>query len=129
LACTVSSGGRYPYDEAKTLYRLGEIALSMGRRSHAHKHLAAASRILSRLGERLYHEHVQRALAGLLSGQGEAAALDAQPRAGLAAAFQTEDLANTASADGTRAIGGRAVTRRWPPQSNPRRYATAPLLE
>jgi hypothetical protein len=102
----------YPYDEAKTLYRLGEIALSMGRRAEDHKHLAAASRILSRLGERLYHEHVQRALAGLLSDQGEAAALDAQPRAELAVALQAEkpNPANTSPADGMRAIGGRAET-------------------
>lgn len=58
---------RYPYDAAKTLYRLGQVEASAGRIFQARRRLMAAKRILRRLGERLYHDYVVEALVRLNS--------------------------------------------------------------
>jgi tetratricopeptide (TPR) repeat protein len=67
-ALTLARRMRHPYDEAKTLYRLGQVELSAGRVSQARKRLTAAKCIFVRLGERLYHEHVVETLSPLNDG-------------------------------------------------------------
>ena len=57
---------RYPYDEAKTLYRLGLLEATAGNRRLAHERLAASEHILSRLGEQLYLGYAQQAVARLV---------------------------------------------------------------
>jgi tetratricopeptide (TPR) repeat protein/transcriptional regulator with XRE-family HTH domain len=52
-----------PYDEAQTLYLNGLLLLQQGKSQPAHERLEAALAILNRLGERLYAEQVERALA------------------------------------------------------------------
>jgi tetratricopeptide (TPR) repeat protein len=53
----------YPYAEAKALYVYGCLHQAKGDQEQAHKRLEAALAILNRLGERLYAELVERALA------------------------------------------------------------------
>ncbi|HKB49798.1 MAG TPA: tetratricopeptide repeat protein, partial [Ktedonobacterales bacterium] len=55
----------YPYAEAKARYVYGQLDAARGEREPARQHFAAALAILRRLGERLYAEHVERALAAL----------------------------------------------------------------
>lgn len=54
-----------PYSEAKTLYVYGLLHLLRGERNQAREHFRAALVICRRLGERLYAEHIERALASL----------------------------------------------------------------
>jgi tetratricopeptide (TPR) repeat protein/transcriptional regulator with XRE-family HTH domain len=53
----------YPYAEAKTLYEGGLLLRALGDEIRARVWLEAARAICQRLGERLYGEHVERALA------------------------------------------------------------------
>lgn len=55
----------YPYAEAKALYVAGQMRAARGEMERAREHYAAALVILRRLGERLYAEHIERALAAL----------------------------------------------------------------
>ena len=66
-ALTLAQRMRYPYDAAKTLYRLGQVETSAGRVFQARRRLMAAKRILLHLGERLYHDYVVEALGRLNS--------------------------------------------------------------
>jgi tetratricopeptide (TPR) repeat protein len=66
-ALTLDRRMRYPYDAAKTLYRLGQVETSAGRVFQARRRLMAAMRILLHLGERLYHDYVVEALGCLNS--------------------------------------------------------------
>jgi predicted ATPase/DNA-binding XRE family transcriptional regulator len=52
-----------PYGEAKALYVYGQLHAAQGEPERARERYAAALAILNRLGERLYAEHVERALA------------------------------------------------------------------
>lgn len=54
-----------PYAEAKALYAYGQIHAAQREPERAREQLEAALAILTRLGERLYAEHVERALAAL----------------------------------------------------------------
>ena len=55
----------YPYGEAKTLYVYGLLHTRKGEPEQACAQLEAALSICARLGERLYAEHAERALAEL----------------------------------------------------------------
>jgi tetratricopeptide (TPR) repeat protein len=55
----------YPYAEAKALYVYGLLHQAKGEPAQAHERWKVALAILHRLGERLYAEQVERALAGL----------------------------------------------------------------
>jgi hypothetical protein len=54
---------RSPYAEAKALYIYGLLYAAQGEAEVSHGRLEAALIILHRLGECLYREHVERALA------------------------------------------------------------------
>jgi tetratricopeptide (TPR) repeat protein len=54
-----------PYTEAKALFAYGSLHLQRGEPLEAHERLTAALAILDRLGERLYAQQVERALAQL----------------------------------------------------------------
>jgi tetratricopeptide (TPR) repeat protein len=54
-----------PYDEAQTLYFYGLLHNQQGETQPARERLEAAIALLHRLGERLYAEQVERALADL----------------------------------------------------------------
>jgi tetratricopeptide (TPR) repeat protein len=62
-ALQVSRSMSFPYGEAKALYVYGLLHQAKGEPEQAHERLEAALLILSRLGERLYAEQVERALA------------------------------------------------------------------
>jgi hypothetical protein len=51
-----------PYAEAKTPYVYGQLHAAMGEPDLARERFAAALAILNRLGERLYAEHIERAI-------------------------------------------------------------------
>ena len=53
----------YPYAEAKTLYVYGDLHAAQGNVERGRDHYEAALAILGRLGERLYAERVEQALA------------------------------------------------------------------
>ncbi|MGO8950026.1 MAG: ATP-binding protein [Ktedonobacterales bacterium] len=53
----------YPYAEAKALYVYGDLHAARGNLERAREQYAAALAILDRLGERLYAEQVEQALA------------------------------------------------------------------
>ncbi len=53
----------YPYAEAKALYVFGQIHAAKGERRRARERYEAALAICARLGERLYAEHIERAIA------------------------------------------------------------------
>jgi hypothetical protein len=53
----------YPYAEAKVLYVYGLLHQAEGEPGTAGERMQAALTLLNRLGERLYAEHVGRALA------------------------------------------------------------------
>ena len=53
----------YPYAEAIALYVYGQLYASIGIPTQAAEKFIEALAILYRLGERLYAEHVERALA------------------------------------------------------------------
>jgi tetratricopeptide (TPR) repeat protein len=53
----------HPYAEAKALYIYGQMHLARDEPERAREDFTAALAILNRLGERLYAEHVERALA------------------------------------------------------------------
>jgi class 3 adenylate cyclase/tetratricopeptide (TPR) repeat protein len=55
----------YPYAEAKALYAYGQLYAAKGELEQARERYQAAQAILNQLGERLYTEHVERALAEL----------------------------------------------------------------
>jgi tetratricopeptide (TPR) repeat protein len=55
----------YPYAEAKALYVSGQFHAARGEPERACAHFEEALAILSRLGERLYAEHIERALTAL----------------------------------------------------------------
>jgi tetratricopeptide (TPR) repeat protein len=55
---------RYPYAEAKTLYAYGLLRVQQGQAQQSHERFTAALVICASLGERLYAEHIERALAG-----------------------------------------------------------------
>jgi tetratricopeptide (TPR) repeat protein len=55
----------YPYAEAKALYVCGLLHQAKGEQEAARKRLEAALAICARLGERLYAEQMEQALAGL----------------------------------------------------------------
>jgi tetratricopeptide (TPR) repeat protein len=55
----------FPYAEAKTLYVFGQLHEAAGDRERARAAYEQALVICARLGERLYAEHIERALAGL----------------------------------------------------------------
>jgi tetratricopeptide (TPR) repeat protein/transcriptional regulator with XRE-family HTH domain len=57
----------YPYAEAKALYVYGLLHQAKGEPEQAHEKYRAALAILHRLGERLYAERIERALAQLKS--------------------------------------------------------------
>jgi hypothetical protein len=54
-----------PYAEAKARYGYGQLYAAKGESEPAREQYRAALAILDRLGERLYAEHVERALAEL----------------------------------------------------------------
>jgi len=54
-----------PYEEAQTLYLSGLLHLQQGEAKPAREQMEAALAILNRLGERLYAEQIERAMAGL----------------------------------------------------------------
>jgi tetratricopeptide (TPR) repeat protein/transcriptional regulator with XRE-family HTH domain len=58
----LAHGMSYPYGEAKALYCYGQLHRDMREPELARKRLEAALDILHRLGERLYAEHIERAL-------------------------------------------------------------------
>jgi tetratricopeptide (TPR) repeat protein len=55
----------YPYAEAKALFVYGQLHTAQGEPDRARERYTAALAICARLGERLYAEHIERALAGL----------------------------------------------------------------
>jgi hypothetical protein len=55
----------YPYAEAKALSVYGQLYAARGEPERAREQYQAARAILSRLGERLYAERIERALAAL----------------------------------------------------------------
>jgi tetratricopeptide (TPR) repeat protein/transcriptional regulator with XRE-family HTH domain len=55
----------YPHAEAKALYVYGQLHMAKGEPEQARKRFEAALAICSRLGERLYAEHIEQALAQL----------------------------------------------------------------
>jgi uncharacterized protein HemY len=55
----------YPYAEAKALYVYGQLHVARGEPAQARARFEAALAICARLGERLYAEHIERALAAL----------------------------------------------------------------
>jgi hypothetical protein len=62
-ALAVSRDIGNPYAEAQVLYVYGLLRIGQGEHRLAHERLVAALAILNRLGDRLYAEHVERALA------------------------------------------------------------------
>jgi tetratricopeptide (TPR) repeat protein len=64
-ALSLSQARGLPYEEAQTLYLYGLLHLQQGETQPARERLEAALAILHRLGERLYAEQVERALARL----------------------------------------------------------------
>lgn len=62
-ALSVARSLPYPYAEAKTLYTLGQLLLRRDETERGYEHLAAARAILSRLGEHLYAQRIDRVLA------------------------------------------------------------------
>ncbi len=64
-ALALCQGMHTPYEEAKTLYCYGLLHRARGEPGQACERLEAALAILNRLGERLYAEQVERALAHL----------------------------------------------------------------
>jgi predicted ATPase len=64
-AISLSQAMLYPYAEAKALYVYGLLHAQLGEQKQARERLEAASAICGRLGERLYAEHIERALATL----------------------------------------------------------------
>jgi tetratricopeptide (TPR) repeat protein/transcriptional regulator with XRE-family HTH domain len=56
---------RYPYAEVKVLYDSGLMSVQQGKPAQAREQFEAARAICGRLGERLYAEHVEQALAHL----------------------------------------------------------------
>ena len=61
---------RIPYAEAKTLYIAGLLRLEMGEGAAARTRLEQALPMLTRLGERLYASHIEKALDGAPMGHG-----------------------------------------------------------
>jgi tetratricopeptide (TPR) repeat protein len=55
----------YRYAEAKALYVYGQLHVARGEPAQARARFEAALAICARLGERLYAEHIERALAAL----------------------------------------------------------------
>ncbi len=55
----------YPYAEAKALFTYGLLHLQRGQPKRARTRLVSALAIFNRLGERLYADHAERALAAL----------------------------------------------------------------
>ncbi|HKV86141.1 MAG TPA: AAA family ATPase, partial [Ktedonobacterales bacterium] len=55
----------YPYAEAKALYVYGQLHAAKGESQQARQRYEQSLAVLNRLGERLYAEHVERALASL----------------------------------------------------------------
>jgi tetratricopeptide (TPR) repeat protein len=64
-ALALAQATRTPYEEAQTLYLYGLLYQAKGEPIQTHERLEAALAILNRLGERLYAEQVERALAHL----------------------------------------------------------------
>jgi tetratricopeptide (TPR) repeat protein len=64
-ALALSQAMHIPYNEDQTLYLYGLLYLQQGETQPARERLEAALAILHRLGERLYAEQVEQALAGL----------------------------------------------------------------
>jgi len=64
-ALAITRAMPYPYAEAKALYVYGLLHTQKGEPEQAHKGLEASLAILKRLGERMYAEHVEQALAAL----------------------------------------------------------------
>jgi tetratricopeptide (TPR) repeat protein/transcriptional regulator with XRE-family HTH domain len=73
-AVTMSHGMPYPYAEAKALYVYGQLHRAMGEPQQACEKYEQALLICDRLGERLYRNYIEHALAGL--------AADGVPHAG-----------------------------------------------
>src|SRR5262249_41906059 len=65
-ALTLTRTMPFPYAEAKALYVYGLLHVRKGEPEHAREKYEAALAICARLGERLYAEHVEQALAALL---------------------------------------------------------------
>jgi tetratricopeptide (TPR) repeat protein len=55
----------YPYAEAKALYVYGQLHVAKGEPDRARQRFAQALAVCARLGERLYAEHIEQALAEL----------------------------------------------------------------
>jgi tetratricopeptide (TPR) repeat protein/transcriptional regulator with XRE-family HTH domain len=64
-ALTSCRAMRYPYGEVKALYVYGRLSAQQGEMEQARERFEAALAICARLGERLYAEQVEQALAGL----------------------------------------------------------------
>jgi tetratricopeptide (TPR) repeat protein/transcriptional regulator with XRE-family HTH domain len=64
-ALAMSRDIRYPYAQAKALYVHGLLAMAKGEPEQAREHFEQALAICAQLGERLYAEHSERALAEL----------------------------------------------------------------
>jgi hypothetical protein len=55
----------YPYAEAKALFAYGQLRIQQCEPQQANECFEAALAICSRLGERLYAQRIEQALAGL----------------------------------------------------------------
>jgi tetratricopeptide (TPR) repeat protein/transcriptional regulator with XRE-family HTH domain len=64
-ALTLCRSMPYPYAEAKALYAYGQLHRQQGELQQAREHFEAARAICARLGERLYAEQIEHAMAGL----------------------------------------------------------------
>src|SRR5262249_24921538 len=64
-ALALARAKSYPYAEAKALYVYGQLDASRGEPEQARQHFEQALAICARLGERLYAEHIERALLEL----------------------------------------------------------------
>jgi predicted ATPase len=64
-ALSLARGMPHPYAEAKILYVAGCLETARGDPDTARRHLTAALTICTQLGERLYAEHIERAVSAL----------------------------------------------------------------
>jgi hypothetical protein len=64
-ALTLSRSMHHPYAEAKALYEYGQLQVQRDEPQQARAYFEAALAICTRMGERLYAEHIEQALATL----------------------------------------------------------------
>src|SRR5262249_30380307 len=64
-ALELARGLAYPYDEAKALYRYGQLHAAEGEPEQAREKHTAALAMCERLGEVLYRPHIERDLRRL----------------------------------------------------------------